>query len=108
MKISKADFKRVVIADADPDASFLEQEGFEDRLAEYRRGDFHFIAVRAQVELRIPAGPTGHSIVQVVQSPGLWGIESDSDVSYFEEVFQRECEVLTDMLKAMKAIEVTE
>lgn len=108
MNVSKADFKRVVIADEDPDASFLEQEGFEKRLAEYRRGDFHFVGVRAQVELKIPYGPLGYSIVQVVHSPGEWGIESDSDVSYFEEVYQEECEVLVDMLRSMKAIEVTE
>lgn len=106
MRVSKADFERVIIVDEDPDASFLEQEGFEDRLRSYQRGDFHFVGIRAQVELKIPHGATGHSIVQVVQSPGLWGIESDSNVNYFEEVFQEECEVLADMLRAMASIEV--
>lgn len=99
--LSRRDFKREVMADDDPDISYLEQDAFEDRLAEYRRGDFDFVGVRASVELHIPHGPSGHAIIQRIESPGLWGIESDSGEEHLAEVFSEECDTLTDMLHAL-------
>ena len=94
--VSRRDFyRRLVPADC-PDTSYLEQEGFEDRLAEYRQGDFGFIGVRAAVELPIPYG--ADRILVTIESPGLWGVESDSDEDYLDSVFQEECETLADML----------
>lgn len=34
----------------------------------------------------------------MIESPGLWGIESDSDSSYIDEVFVEECRTLEGML----------
>jgi hypothetical protein len=94
--ITKSEFDRELLPDDCPDASYLEQEGFEDRLAEYQRGEFGFIGIRVAVELPIPFGK-GH-ILQKIESPGLWGIESDSGNDYLESVFQEESEILADML----------
>lgn len=70
------------------------------RAEAYNRGDWHMLGIRAQVEVRIP---TKHNswIVHTVHSPGLWGIASDGNDSYREQVFQDECSVLVDMLKEM-------
>jgi hypothetical protein len=94
--VSKRDFKRQLVPDVCPDASYLEQEGFEDRLAQYRQGAFDLIGVRASVELPIPYGKD--RILTRIESPGLWGIESDSGEDYFDSVFQEESDILADML----------
>lgn len=102
LTVSRSDFERQVITDEDPDASYLEQEGlgFEERLAEYRRGEFYFVGVRAKVTLHIPVERNTH-ILQEVTSPGLWGVESDSGEGYFNEVYAEEVEQLVSMLEQM-------
>lgn len=100
--ISRRDFQRRLVPDDCPDTSYLEQEGFEDRLAEYRQGDFGFIGVRAAVELPIPYG--ADRILVTIESPGLWGVESDSDEDYLDSIFQEECETLADMLAELGVI----
>lgn len=71
-----------VLPDNDADTSYLEQSEFADRLAAYQRDEFSFVGVRAVV--------TQHNwtsgVVKVVESPGLWGIESDSGEDYLWEV----------------------
>lgn len=101
--VSRQDFEMQEIIDESPDASYLEQEGmgFEDRLAAYERGDFHFVGIRASVEIEIPHGTDGTRILQTITSPGLWGIESDSGDTYMQEVFRDECDILADMLKEL-------
>ena len=94
--VSKSDFDRQIVPDECPDASYLEQEGFEDRLQQYRKSDFDYVGVRAAVELPIPFGKD--RILTRIESPGLWGIESDSGEDYFNSVFQEETDILADML----------
>ena len=94
--VAKRDFDRQIVPDDCPDSSYLEQEGFADRLAEYRRGKFDYVGVRAAVELPIPFGKD--RILTRIESPGLWGIESDSGEDYLESVFQEESAILADML----------
>jgi len=94
--ISKRDFYRRLVPDDSPDTSYLEQEGFEDRLQQYRQGHFDYVGLRAAVELPIPYG--ADRILVKVESPGLWGVESDSDEDYLDSVFREECDTLADML----------
>jgi hypothetical protein len=94
--VSKNGFDHRIVPDACPDASYLEQEGFEDRLERYRQGDFEYVGVRAAVELPIPYGKD--RILTRIESPGLWGIESDSGEDYLDSVFQEESNILADML----------
>ena len=94
--VFKSDFSRRMVPDDCPDTSYLEQEGFEDRREQYRQGEFEFVGIRAAVELPIPYGRD--RILVKVESPGLWGIESDSGEDYFNSVFQEESNTLADML----------
>ena len=59
-------------------------------------GDFNHVGVRAAIELPIPFGKD--RILTRIESPGLWGIESDSGEDYFDSVFQEESAILADML----------
>lgn len=77
------------------------------RYEAYNNGDWCMMYIRAKVTLEIPMG-NGHTITQEIESPGLFGIESDSDDDYFAEVFKDECAVLEEMLKAMGTIEMVD
>ena len=85
---------RVVIEeDADPDISYLEQDEFEDRLAAHKSGEFHFVGIHVEAEVLIA------STVQVLTSPGIWGVESDTDEAGFEQIAGDEWLALRDVLK---------
>lgn len=96
-------FERVIAVDPDPDLSWLDQtdaqmgEGFEaharERKAAFERGDWHMIGVQARVTV---AG-------QTFESAGLWNIESDSDESYLNDVFEQEKAELLAMLEDLRA-----
>lgn len=89
----------VVMLDSDPDASWLEQEGNEDRLAAFNEGQFGFCAVRVEADLYVPHG--SGFIVQPVMSPGLWGIEDDSGDDYLREVAADQYVELRHMLDVL-------
>ena len=110
MSVSKRFFTKSVIDDENPETSYLYQTkkdgvDFSERLAEYKRGDFSFVGIRASVCLDIPHG--GYTIIQVVESPGVWGVESDSDSDYITSLYDDECNVLVSMLETM-GIEVVD
>jgi hypothetical protein len=89
-----------IVPDDCADASYLEQDDFEDRLEAYRRGDFSFVGVRAVAHIRVPYGEHAE-IETTLKSPGLWGIEDDSGGDYFLDVFEGEKLTLLDMLKSL-------
>jgi hypothetical protein len=79
------DVEMEIIPDSDPDISYLEQEGFEERFAEFQAGGFGFVAVVAVARWEDRDGEE-----QERRSAGLWGIESDSGQNYFDEIFAEE------------------
>jgi len=84
-----------VMTDEDPDTSYFDEDEFADRRAEFERGDFTFVGVRAEAEVAI------EGVIQTLTSGGLWGIESDSDESYIEDVALEEYDALREILKAV-------
>jgi hypothetical protein len=103
MTIDYDDIQLAQEPDDAPDPSYLEQKdlGFEDRLEAFNRGDFGFVGVYARYELH--NWQTG--VTTTIRSAGLWGIESDSDANYFQQVFDEERQSLIDDLEA-QGIEV--
>lgn len=69
------------------------------RMMEFENGDVSCIGIRAAAKVLIPTGD--HHIILYVKSPGLWGIESDSEDGYFKEVETDELASLKDMLIAL-------
>lgn len=86
-----------IVPEEDPDPSYLEQEGFEDRLAQYRRGDFRLVGIRAVATVVTRNGDMSN--IDRVTSPGLWSVESDSTQAYLEEVAREELAELRAELK---------
>ena len=66
--------------DPDPDTSYLEQEEFEEQLAEYQAGLLTYSGIVARVLLDVD----GRDVE--IGYASLWGIESDSDAEYLEEI----------------------
>jgi hypothetical protein len=81
--------------DPEPDTSYLDQDEFEDRRAEYERGKFNFVYAHAQAEVVI------EGVTQVLESGGLAGIESDSEQEYLDEIAAEEWKTLRGILKTV-------
>lgn len=107
MPLELESISKEFIIDESPDLSYLEQD-YEDctkqeaikhkaqdenRLQRYNDGYWHMIGIKAKAKIRI------NGIFETVTSGGLWGIESDSDQKYFDEVFEEQKSELIDMLK---------
>ena len=67
-----------------------------ERIERLNRGDWCYVGIRAEAEILVSSG--GASLAQEITSGGLWGIESDSDESYFAEVGAEELAELRTQL----------
>lgn len=85
----------VVEDDPNPDASYLDQKEFAERRAEYRRGGFRFVGVRAIAEVVIA------ETTQTLTSAGLYGIESDVEEEELGQIANEEWSSLRVVLKTV-------
>lgn len=67
-----------------------------ERMESLYNGNWCFIGIIAKAEIRTESGT-----MQVIRSGGLWGIESDSEKSYLDEVGKDELENLRLELTAL-------
>jgi hypothetical protein len=95
--VAVENFKIETLVDHEPDVSYLEG----DRLKSYESGEFHYIGIIATCDLKIDLGNDYHSI-QHLTSSGLWGIESDSNPKYLEEIGEDEKKELRDILDSLQ------
>ena len=65
------------------------------RMEALNAGQWSFVGIRAEAEIRVDG------IIQHISSGGLWGIESDSDDSYLDEVANEELHQLKEQLRAL-------
>lgn len=80
-----------------------------DRMEAYTNENWRYIGVRAEAKIVIQRDIQSnlqrelHNLepIQTITSGGLWGIESDSDRSYFAEVESEELSELRTQLKAI-------
>jgi hypothetical protein len=66
------------------------------RCESLNRGDWCYYGISASAEVQL----SEHGPIQTIRSMGLWGIESDSDESYFGEVEAEELSALRSELEA--------
>lgn len=94
--------------DDDFDSSYLEEEGFEDQLKSYQAGEWQPLGciAKAYVTVTCKELPQGictrvytYKTTELICSPGLWGIESNSDKRYLNEVAQDEVNQLAKELE---------
>ncbi|MCY4584401.1 MAG: hypothetical protein OXB98_00030 [Bryobacterales bacterium] len=89
------------LPDPCPDTSYLEQEGFEERMQELQDDRFGFMGIRASCTLHIGIGQSDHVILHCFKSPGIWAVETDSSPEYIQELFEDEKTILLTMLDAI-------
>ena len=113
MTACAADIQRIEEPDPYPDLSWLDPDANPanaevnaERLAAYRVGEWHCIGIRARATFLIDLGHG--ALIQTVDSPGLWGIESDSDPEYLDEMFSEETQTLRGILARLNVTVVEE
>lgn len=80
------------------DADYIEQD--YERYERLNRGEWCMLGCRAVAEVSYPVKSNpGSRRIERFTSGGLWGIESDSDKSYFAEVEQQELSDLQNHLE---------
>ena len=89
------------VPDPCPDTSYLEQEGFEERLRQANNGHFSFMGIRASCTLHIGFGQAGQVILHSFKSPGVWNVETDSSPEHIQQLFEDERSLLLAMLDAI-------
>jgi len=65
------------------------------RMEAHNRNEWGFIGIQAQAEIVLDG------VCQTIQSGGLWGIESDSEESYFRKIEHEELTSLRGILHTM-------
>jgi hypothetical protein len=83
--------------DQENDYSYLEQDMFQDAeglkvKAQFDAGDRYMVGVYAKATVMV------NGTYQIVRTPGLWGIDSESGADYFEEVGNEELDNLRGTL----------
>lgn len=100
-------FSRLIMEDNDAsprdylfqDPDYAEEDA--DRLRTFQRGDWSFIGVRAVARCFIVQNGVGTYVN--LESPGLWGIESESNSDYLDDVYAEEVNHLKGLIGAMGA-----
>lgn len=100
--------------DESPDISWLDQTAKElgsleaavanrRRKLAYERGDWHLIGVRLIGEIHLHHSAIGWRRCNEIEimTPGVWGIESDSDSGAVREIARGEAEYLREDLQAL-------
>jgi hypothetical protein len=70
-----------------------------ERMETYNRGHWYMLGIRARAVIRIPMG--SDAIVHVIESPGIWGVESDGGEEYQYEIEADQLHELKTMLEAL-------
>jgi hypothetical protein len=71
------------------DPAYIEQD--YARMEALNKGVWYFIGIHAEAKVRTSIDTGGGMQRQTMKSGGLWGIESDFDKDYIQEVAQDEC-----------------
>lgn len=86
------DIENILISDEDA-----------NRRETFHRGEWHYIGIRTKATIYLPDGD-GSFKVETISSGGLWGVESDSDVSYLESIAKEERDTLMRYLKMLNVV----
>lgn len=72
----------------------------QDRMDAWEHGDWTYIGILARARVFIVRNGTGRHLT--LNSAGSWGMASDSDKEYLDEVYQAEVQELKGVIAAMR------
>jgi hypothetical protein len=82
------------------DEQFAEhQEQADERMRAWRRGDWYYCGVRAVAHCLIVNNGVGTLLN--LESPGVWGVESDAG-EYLNELYREQVDELKAMIESMR------
>lgn len=108
------EFERVKVIDENPDLSHLRQDYTDEtpenrkkykaadakRIRAFGRGQWEMLGVMVKCTIHVPIGGNSFTVF-TMESAGLWGVESDSDPSYFIRIWDEEESSLREALRLM-------
>jgi len=68
------------------------------RMESYENQQWCMLGIIAKAQILVPSGQNDGFTVQTIRSGGIYGVESDSEESYFEELEEEEIEDLKEQL----------
>lgn len=90
------------IGDGKTDADLKREHAKQQRrLTRWQNDGWHYVGVIARANVSVPIGGDSFSLY-TIDSPGLWGIESDAG-KYLKEVYSEQLDELKAQLAAMGA-----
>ena len=90
-------FERVRLHDDCCDPADRDEGLTEERVKAYYAGDWEYIGIMARAVITVVKNGTG--TIYIIESAGLFGIESDSEEEYLEEVFkEHKVELMSDLV----------
>ena len=72
----------------------------EERLNAYKRGEWEMICIKAVATVHIPIFDNAIR-VHTIDSGGLWGVESDNDESYLQEIEKDQINEVKEILRIL-------
>ena len=104
-------FERLLIDDPDSspadylfqDEDYREQD--QARLDAFHAGEWNMLGVRAVAHVQIVRD--GHGTMFSIESPGVWGVESDSGDEYLNSLYEEEKAELMANLKTLGQWSIT-
>lgn len=82
-----------------PDRFDAEMRKAEERAEAWKVDEWWYVGVQARAIVSLPVGGDSF-VIYTIDSPGVWGIESDS-TDYIKAVFEEEAATLTDHMQAL-------
>lgn len=89
------------VIDYEPDTSYMDQDGFEERKEQYHNDVFSLMGIKVETEILTSLDNGKNWLINHISSGGLWGIESDSGVEYLKSVALEEMSELRTTLTGM-------
>jgi hypothetical protein len=89
------------LLDYDPNISYLDQDGFEERKEQYHNDVFSLMGINVETEIHTSLDNGKNWLINHISSGGLWGIESDSGEEYLKNVAIEEMSELRTTLAGM-------
>ncbi len=95
---SRQSFRRVVTIDESFSCLGHSDVAARERRTAFEEGAWHLIGVQAAAQVELPAG--ARMVSRTITSPGRFGIESDAEEEFLDDVFAAECDQLASLLAA--------
>lgn len=104
----RIEWERETLSDpySSPNEYLFQDAGFREadqaRMDAWLAGEWELIGIRARATVYVPAEGVSFAVYEM-ESPGVWGVESDAGEELLSELFEEEKAQVIDAIRAMGA-----